>query len=248
MICCTQIIMGMPITIELVDSDDPDLMDAAFVRFTEVDRRFSPYRDDSELVAFNAGRIGASDLSDEFRQILLQAEDARRLSGGYFDISRPDGRLDPSGLVKGWAIKDVAGLLRRYGRSSFFVDAGGDIQAAGKNARGEPWRVGIRNPFDIDQIVKVICPGGRGVATSGSYVRGQHIYDPFRPGHELGDIVSLTVVAHDVLEADILATAAFAMGREGLRFLQSRPGVDAYAIDRDGIATFTPGFARLVPA
>lgn len=239
--------MGMPITIELVDGDDAVSLEAAFVRFTEIDRRFSPYRDDSELNALNAGWIGPDDLSGEFRQVLWLAEETRQLSGGYFDISRPDGRLDPSGLVKGWAIREVADLLRKRGQCSFFVDAGGDIQVAGQNARGEPWRVGIRNPFALHQIIKVICPGARGVATSGSYIRCHHIYDPHRPDHVLDDIVSLTVVADDVLEADRLATAAFAMGRDGLRFLQGRPGVEAYAIDRHGIATFTPGFAGLVP-
>lgn len=242
----TEIIMGMPITIDLAGRNDADLQRAAFDRFRQIDHRFSPYRDDSELAALNAGAIRAEDLSDEFREILELAEDAREFSDGYFDVRRPDGLLDPSGVVKGWAIKQVAQLLARAGSENFCIDAGGDIQVAGCNARGEPWRVGIRNPFAEDEIVKAIRPGAHGVATSGSYVRGHHIYDPHQPDNRLDEIVSLTVVAADVLAADLLATAAFAMGRAGLRFLQTLTDVEAYAIDRDGMATFTPGFAAYV--
>ncbi len=237
--------MGMPITIDLVRDDDA-LRQAAFDRFRQIDRRFSPYRDDSEVTALNTGAIGADDLSEEFREILQLAEEAREFSDGYFDIRRPDGRLDPSGVVKGWAIKQVAQMLLCAGCKDFCVEAGGDIQVAGCNAAGEPWRVGIRNPFAEDEIVKVIRPGEHGVATSGSYVRGHHIYDPHRPERRLDEIVSLTVVASDVLAADLLATAAFAMGRPGLRFLQTLPDVEAYAIDREAMATFTPGLAAFV--
>jgi thiamine biosynthesis lipoprotein len=239
--------MGMPIAIELGDADD-ELLDAAFERFAEIDRRFSPYRDDSELAGLNAGTIAETDLSGEFREVLRLSDEMHYLSGGYFDITRPDGRIDPSGVVKGWAIKQVADLLAAHGQANFVVDAGGDIQAGGTSPGGRPWRVGVRNPFAPDEIVKAICPGPRGVATSGSYVRGHHIYDPRRPDRKLEEIVSLTVVAEDVLRADLLATAAFAMGRPGLDFLRRLPDVEAYAIDRHGVASFTPGFAALVTA
>ena len=92
--------------------------------------------------------------------------------------ARSTGTLDPSGIVKGWAIRNAAALVARSGARDYFVDAGGDIQSAGHNADGNPWRVGIRNPFDQAEIIKVVDPRGKGVATSGTYVRGQHIYDP----------------------------------------------------------------------
>ncbi len=84
------------------------------------------------------------------------------------------------------------------------------------------------------------------MATSGTYVRGQHIRDPHAPEVPLTDVVSLTVVAADVYDADRFATAAFAMGAEGIEFIDSLPGLEGYQIDRDGLATFTSGFQRLV--
>ena len=96
---------------------------------------------------------------------------------------------------------------------------------------GEDWTIGIRNPFNEREIIKAVTPKGRGIATSGTYVRGQHIYDPHRPGRPIEDIVSLTVIGPDVLEADRFATAAFAMGKAGIHFIEEMPGLEGYVVD-----------------
>ena len=61
----------------------------------------------------------------------------------------------------------------------------------------------------------------------------------------LTDVVSITVVGSDVLEADRFATAAFAMGRAGIGFIEAYPGLEAYQINAAGIATMTSGFSEL---
>ncbi len=65
------------------------------------------------------------------------------------------------------------------------------------------------------EIVKVLAISDRGVATSGTYIRGQHIYNPVTGGLPDPEIVSITVIGPDIYEADCYATAAFAMGRKG---------------------------------
>lgn len=238
----TRLIMGMPITVEIVDSVPAETMDAAFALFEEVDRRFSPYRADSELCRHERGEIPSCQLSAEMREVFALAQLTRQETHGYFDIRRPDGRIDPSGIVKGWAVRKAAHQLLAGGAVNFQVEAGGDIQAAGRNADGEDWRIGIRNPFNDTEIVKVVRIAGRGIATSGTYARGAHIYDPTNSGHSLSSIVSLTVVASDVLEADRFATAAFAMGIDGILFIEEQPGLEGYMIGADGVATMTTGF------
>ncbi len=239
----TRLIMGMPITIEIVRAE-PGAAEAAFAYFDAIDRRFSPYKADSELSLINARRIAGSQYSDQMREVLALAEDTRRQTDGYFDIRRRDGIIDPSGIVKGWAIRNAAHMLAAAGHAHFYVEAGGDLQAAGKNEDGGDWRVGIRSPFNDTDIVKVVYPRDAGVATSGSYVRGNHIYDPHRPGFIIEDVVSLTVIGPDVLAADRFATAAFAMGRAGIDFIEQTADLEGYLIDRNGIATMTTGFAR----
>jgi thiamine biosynthesis lipoprotein len=242
----TRQLMGMPITIAVVDAKDRTPIERALDYFERVDARFSPYRPDSEVSLFNRVDARPARPSAELMELLDLAEQTRRVTDGYFDVWRPDGRFDPSGLVKGWAIRNAALLIADAGFANYFVDAGGDIQCAGRNESGEAWRIGIRNPFDPMQSVKTLQPGNAGIATSGTSIRGAHIYDPHHSGRALDEIVSLTVVGPDVYEADRFATAAFAMGRNGIGFIDAIPGLEGYAIDRQGIATMSRGFAKYV--
>ena len=244
----TRLLMGMPITVEIVDRAPAHLIEGVFDYFAAVDARFSIFKPESEISALNQGRIAASDVSPEMQEVLALAERTKRETDGYFEIRRADGLLDPCGIVKGWAIRNAAHLLRDAGVQDFFVDAGGDIQTGGKNPDGEDWSVGIRNPFNEREIIKAVTPKGRGIATSGTYVRGQHIYNPREPRRLIEDIVSLTVIGPDVLEADRFSTAAFAMGKSGIHFIEDLPGFEGYMVDSAGIATQTSGFTAFVPS
>ena len=237
-------IMGMPVIVDIVGGGMADC-DHVFSFFDAIDRRFSTYRADSEMNCINRGEISREGASAPMREILALCEREKTRFAGYFDIKKPDGSLDPSGLVKGWAIREAAALTMRAGFSSFWIEAGGDIQTAGTDEAGKPWSVGIRNPFDMGTIVEVIYPQGRGVATSGTYIRGEHIYDPHTNRPVETPFISLTVVAPDIYEADMYATAGFAMGEKGIAYLERASGIEAYAIDHAGIATMTSGWKAL---
>lgn len=237
-----RIIMGMPIEIEIVDLDPTDIFEKAFEYLGTVDKRFSTYKNDSEISRINRREVALSEVSADMREVLVLAEKTKKETDGYFDIRRPDGLLDPSGIVKGWAIRNTAALIHNAGYKNYFVNAGGDIAMSGTNAEGKGWSVGIRNPFNSNEIVKVMHPRGKGVATSGSYIRGDHIYNPHAPEQKLNEIVSITVIGPDVLEADRFATAAFAMGQRGIVFIENLPDFEGYAIDKNGLATMTSGF------
>jgi len=235
--------MGMPVTVEVVEAAGESLFDEVFGYFEYVDGKFSTYKTTSEISRINRGELKPEEASEDMKLIFQLADQTRRESNGYFDIHH-HGLLDPSGIVKGWAIYNAAEILRNKGLENYYVDAGGDIQANGRNAQGGNWRVGIRNPFNMDEIVKVLSVTDCGVATSGTYVRGQHIYNPRNEAGTLTEVLSLTVIGPDVYEADRFATAAFAMGLSGIDFIELLPGFEGYMIDKNEQATFTTGFAR----
>lgn len=237
--------MGMPITVELVDARDETPIKQVFSYFRAVDARFSPYKKHSELNELNRAPANHKP-SSEMQEVLKLCAQTKDLTGGYFDIKRQDGTLDPSGLVKGWAIDNAARLLKDAGLSDFYIEAGGDIVAEGHSELNQPWVVGIRSPFEIDQIVKTIKLTGQGIATSGTYIRGQHIYNPLDNYATPTGVASLSVIGPNIFEADRMATAAFAMSERGVSFIASLPGFEAYQIDQRGIATFTKGFERYV--
>ncbi len=242
----TRILMGMPITVEIVDAPNAATINSVFDYLNQVDARFSTYKADSEICAFNRGEVLPANLSSEMKEVLRWAAITREQTQGFFEIRKPDGSLDPSGIVKGWAIRNAARLIKQEGFKDFYVEAGGDIQAEGLNAEGQIWRVGIQSPFNSRDIIKIIGLQNKGMATSGSYVRGQHIYNPHAPNKSLESIVSLSVIGPDILEADRFATAAFAMGEQGIYFIENMPGFEAYMVNRQGIATQTTGFGAYV--
>ena len=238
--------MGMPITLEIVGKAVTDRPFGA-VRdyFTTVDETFSTYKPTSEISRINRGQLAVDDWSPEVTMVLELCEATRQATHGYFDIRR-DGAIDPSGLVKGWAIKHAAELLRQKGAQNFCLEVGGDIQVAGRNAKGERWRIGLRNPFNRDEIVKTVTVESEGVATSGTAERGAHIYNPHSLAKLVSEVVSLTVIGPDIYEADRFATAAFAMGRAGIDFIERLDGFEGYIIDDRRLATLTSGFDRYV--
>jgi thiamine biosynthesis lipoprotein len=236
-----RLIMGMPVTVKIADNEERKTkkdIEKVFTYFRYVDEQYSPYRETSQVAGLNRGE----EVSVEMKEILKLAEELKKETDGYFDIVRPDGRTDPSGIVKGWAIKNAADILRKLGYKRFYIDAGGDAQIIGSS-----WRWGIRNPFNVKEIVKVLSLSDCGIATSGTYERGQHIYDPVGKKSEITDIVSMTVIGPNVYEADKFATPAFAMGRHGIEFIEKQKDLEGYMIDSKGIATMTSGFSKYTP-
>lgn len=238
----TRFIMGMPITIEIVGTKDRTLFKGVFDFFRQIDKKFSPYKKSSEVSLINQGKLEKTDYSSEMKKILLLSKITKLQTKGYFDVFR-NGHFDPSGIVKGWAILEAAKILKKNDQKNFYIEAGGDIQSSGKNSKGEYWKVGIKNPFNLTEIVKVLKINSEGVATSGTYERGNHIYNP-KDAIISDDVISLTVIGHNIYEADRFATAAFAMGKNGISFINSLPGLEGFAIKKNGVAVKTTGFDK----
>lgn len=240
--------MGMPARVELVGSNDQKSVEEIFNLWNRIDARFSTYENSSEISRINRKEIGENEYSPEMREIFSLAKETNKNTGGYFNIKRPDGLIDPSGIVKGWAIQKGAELAQKQGFNSYYLEIAGDIQTRGHDERNQKWTIGIRNPFDRTQVIKILYPRGAGIATSGSAERGQHIYNPHDPMILVSSIVSITVIGPNIYEADRFATAVFAMGDSGIHFINSLKGFEAYAVDRNGIATMTDGIDKYLKA
>lgn len=144
-----QIIMGTPVILEVRDSEaKQEFFDEVFNYFKYVDEKFSTYKEDSEITAINNKKINERDWSEDMKTVFRLSEETKELTDGYFDIVTPTGAYDPSGMVKGWSIFNASNILKGHGIKNFYVEAGGDIQACGKNDKNEPWCIGIQNPFN----------------------------------------------------------------------------------------------------
>jgi len=241
----TELIMGMPICVEIVDQVDISYLQDTFDLFKQVDERYSPYKETSLVSKINNHQLAVKEYDRELEEILALCEQTKKDTNGYFDIVY-DNRLDPSGLVKGWSIKLAADKLKSKGVKNFYIEAGGDVQVHGVNNSHDSWVVGIRNPFKVSEIVKAVKLDDKAIATSGNYLRGDHIYNPLTQKPASNHIVSLSVIGPNILDADRYATAAFAMADEGIYFIDELEGFEAYQINQDAVAIMTKGFDKYV--
>jgi thiamine biosynthesis lipoprotein len=235
-------VMGMPISLAVRGRHAGDLeaesaWAEALATLRDVDRVFSPYRPDSFVSRLDRGEIDLVDCPPELREVLALGERARRESGGAFDVRRA-GRLDPSGVVKGWAVQRASRPLHHLADTDFCLSAGGDMVCRVADPARPAWRVGVEDPRDPTRVVAVIPVRDGAVATSGLAHRGGHVVDA-RTNEVPRALASVTVVAGDLTTADVDATAAFALGSSGARWLAGRAG-------RSGIVVHPSGRVEVV--
>ncbi|RPJ28125.1 MAG: FAD:protein FMN transferase [Chloroflexi bacterium] len=157
-------------------------------------------------------------------------------------ITLPSGvSLDFGGIAKGWAAHQAVKRLQVEGPA--LVNAGGDIAISGPRADGSPWPIGITNPFQRKEELEALFLNACGVATSGKDRRRwtrngilqHHIIDPATNQPADTDLLTVTVVAPDVMEAEAAAKAAFILGsRVGLEWIEARPRLAAVFILDNG--------------
>lgn len=150
-------------------------------------------------------------------------------------ITLPSGMgLDFGGIAKGWAGHETLKRLQSEGPA--LVNAGGDIAISGPRADGHPWQVGVTDPFHRGREMETLYLNRCGVATSGKDRRRwtrngvfqHHIIDPLTHQPAETDLLTVTVLGPDVMQAEAAAKAAFILGsRAGLEWIEEHPGFAA---------------------
>lgn len=230
-------VMGMPISLALRGrhADDERGRAAwaeAVAALRDVDRVFSTWREDSWVSRLGRGEVAVEDCPAEVAEVLALGDAARAQSQGAFDV-RAMGRLDPSGVVKGWAVERAARPLRHLDDTDFCLSAGGDMVCHVADPARPAWRVGIEDPHDPTRYVGVVHVARGAVATSGLRHRGAHVVHG-RTGAVPVRAASVTVVGEDLVWADLDATAALALDGEAARWLAGRPGRQGLVVWADG--------------
>jgi thiamine biosynthesis lipoprotein len=240
-------VMGMPVGIDIRDQrahDDPDLatmvIDRCFDELQAADDMFSLWRDDTPMARLSAGHATLADMPIEVLEVLRECVLADRRTGGLFRPRTPAGKVDPTGLVKAWAVERVGGLLSEASLRHWCLNAAGDVLAHGQARPGEGWSVGIVDPRHRERLVDTLVLTVGAVATSGSAERGDHIWSP--AGAASREVVSVSVTARSIVEADVLATAAVARGRDAAEWLGDVPGVEGLVVLADGSLETTSGW------
>jgi thiamine biosynthesis lipoprotein len=212
-------IMGTAISIHVLSRDtSPEeatasAVDACFAELRDLDRVFSTYRDDSDIMRLARGEIALGDADPRVAEVEAACRAGAIATGGLFSAMWR-GWFDPTGIVKGWAVESAA---RRHlaplveHEIAVGINAGGDLQLFTAPDADWRWNVAVADPRRPGEVIATLEVADGAVATSGSAERGHHIIDP-RTGEPARGTASATVVADGLAQADLWATSAVVAG------------------------------------
>ena len=232
--------MGTQVSLMMASSADIDeaVRIAADV-LDSLDTRFSSYRPDSELRAFDAGALETP--SRDLQHVLAACAWLSQVSDGVFttQAATPErGTIDVAGYVKGWAVDRAADGLDLAGITDYCLGVGGDWRCHGRHPDGRPWRMAILDPRTRQGPRALADIGTNAMATSGTYERGHHLvglhHTPLAPAPHGSATASFTVVGPRLAWADAFATIGFLQGDEGLTWVAQFAGYHAAIIRGDG--------------
>jgi thiamine biosynthesis lipoprotein len=243
-------VMGLPVTLALRGrhTDDEQARCAwqdCLAVLREADRVFSTYRDESYVSRLGRGELTVDACPPEVAEVLALGERARVESGGAFDVRRPGPHgglvLDPSGVVKGWAVQRAAAPLLALDDTDVCLSAGGDMVCHVASPDREPWSVGVEDPLDPTRVLAVVPVRRGAVATSGHAHRGHHVVDPRTGRPTDGPWRTVSVAAASCLAANTAATAALVLGADAPDWLVGLR-LPARFVDRDGAVRTVAGW------
>ncbi|MBF4491285.1 FAD:protein FMN transferase [Flavobacterium sp. MR2016-29] len=145
-------------------------------------------------------------------------------------------------LGEGYATDKCRAMMIAKGIKAGIINGSGDMSTWGKQPNGNPWKIGITNPFDPEKLLAVVPLEQQAVTTSGSYEkfvvfngkRYSHIINP-ATGYPATGLCSVSVFGPNAETANGLSTSLMVLGqKEGLLLLQKYPEYSCIMITDNG--------------
>jgi len=167
-----------------------------------------------------------------------------QLSGSTVTLEQKDILLDLGAVAKGYIADGIKEYLVEQGVTSAVIDLGGNILCIGSRPDGNPFQIGVRQPFtESDSILmEPLQIKDRSVVTSGIYERCfevdgvlyHHLLDPDTGYPCDNELASVTIISDHSVDGDALSTACYLLGLEkGLSLVREQENVQAIFITKD---------------
>jgi len=236
-----------------------EVIQTAVAELHKADEIFSLYKPDSPLSKLSRGECSVAECPAVVSDVWDECESWSEVTDGWFSPFTPQNTFDPSGLVKTWAADKAAAVLESAGITDFAMNAGGDIRLSRNITPGFDMRIGISTPVTIASpeagvltVVDLNNTEFRAVATSGTAERGDHIWNPKQGSTFANQVSQVTVVAKDIVTADVWATALFASGTSAIsvadKYNESNKEnpIAVLVVELDGNLVATANFSSLL--
>ena len=181
----------------------------------------------------------------------LSAHDTLLTRHGRDGVSLPI-PVDLGGIGKGLGLRWATADLARTGVADFLLEAGGDLIARGRDAGGDPWRIGLEDPTGASAHLAVIDLTDDAVATSSIRVHRwvsdgrtvHHLLDPRTGEPADGGLLSVTVAGPDPAWAEVWSKVLFLGGRRAIAAEARSIGLAAWWVADDGSLEMTADARR----
>ena len=179
------------------------------------------------------------------------------LQEGSLCFLMPGMGIDLGGIAKGFIADDLKKYLEEQGVKGGLINLGGNVLCVGEKEGGEPFYVGVQQPFaQRNQTVAVVAVQDISVVSSGIYERYfetedgklyHHIINPKTGYSYENDLLGVTILSEKSADGDGLSTTCFALGREkGIAYINSLEGVYAMFITKDEKLWYSNGFEEFI--
>jgi len=198
--------------------------------------------DDDNPSIPNAQRLIEAVRMVNFREIEIDESRVR--------LKQPGMSLHLGAIAKGYAVDQAMKVLEKNGIRHGMINAGGDLKVLGERKDGQPWTIGLQHPRHPEKMIVSFTLSNKAVATSGDYqkyfikddTRYHHILNP-ENGMPATGMISCTIIAETVMDADALATAVFVLGPlKGMALVDSLDGVEAMMVTESGSPLYSKNF------
>lgn len=140
------------------------------------------------------------------------------LDGNRFYFSEKGVEVDTGSFLKGYAVEKAKEVMRNEGVTSAFISSISSIETINTKPDGKPWRIGIENPMNPQELLGIVELNNKGMGVSGDYqtyieIDGKkyhHIIDK-ETGYPVTDKKMVVVISDDAFFSDMYSTAFFMM-------------------------------------
>lgn len=233
--------MSLPFVLTLVlDPKQADAMpnpgaivDQVGAFLKQVDQDFSAFKPTSLVSRFQRGELAEDEYTEQFKEVLDLATKAEATTDGAFDPYY-SGKYDPTGMVKGWAIEQafnayLAPLIRHQRVTAAVLNGAGDMRFGVMAGSDFIWNIGIGDPNDSERMIYQLDIQNGAMATSGIGPQGNHIS---LKGFD-ATLEQATIISDNLIEADVLALAAVAMGKEAFLAFSETHEANGLLVDQN---------------
>ena len=161
-------------------------------------------------------------------------------------------KIDTGSFLKGYAIAQGKKFLEKQGIENAMITAVSSIETIGGKPDGKPFKIGVQNPKNSDELLYTIDLKDKALGVAGDYqtfveIGGKkyhHIIDGTN-GYPSNYNSMILLLGNNSYDCDLYDTALFMLpAEEILKIIKSKPEFEVFIVDKQGKQYFSSNIKK----